>query len=311
MNVLRPGVWGVLPTPFEATTLDVDAASLTKVVNAYRQLGGRDVVPGVVALGVFGEAARLSADERERVLATVVSTAGDLEVVAGIPFAAPDLARDEAARLAGAVRGVRALMVQVSSADTAILVRDLTRVHEASGLPVVVQDYPVSSGVSIVPEALAEAVAELPFVAAVKCESPPTSLTIAKLAALLPGMPLFGGLGGLGLLDELWAGASGAMTGFSYPEALVTVVTAWRGDGFAAAREAISRWLPLINFEAQPGIGLGLRKEFIRRRGLIGSAAVRPPGTPLPEQLRDCLEQHLVALESETRIASTAGGQPS
>jgi len=136
VNVLRPGVWGVLPTPFEATTLDVDAASLTKVVNAYRQLGGRDVVPGVVALGVFGEAARLSADERERVLATVVSTAGDLEVVAGIPFAAPDLARDEAARLAGAVRGVRALLVQVSSADTAILVRDLTRVHEASGRPV-------------------------------------------------------------------------------------------------------------------------------------------------------------------------------
>ncbi|HVT68447.1 MAG TPA: dihydrodipicolinate synthase family protein [Trebonia sp.] len=309
MNVLKPGVWGVLPTPFEEPALDVDTASLATVVRAYQKLGGRDVVPGVVALGVFGEAARLTADERERVLATVVAAAGDLEVVAGIPFAAADQARDEAARLAGSVRGIRALMVQVSSADTATLVRDLAGVHDASGLPVVVQDYPVSSGVSIAPAALAEAVAALPFVVAVKCESPPTSLAIARLAALLPGMPLFGGLGGAGLLDELCAGASGAMTGFSYPEALVSVVRAWRDGGFPAAREAISGWLPLINFEAQPGIGLGIRKEFIRRRGLIASAAVRPPGTPLPEELRSCLDGHLAALDSELGTAGTKGGQ--
>jgi 4-hydroxy-tetrahydrodipicolinate synthase len=308
VNVLKSGVWGVLPTPFDALTLDVDTASLTNVVSAYQKLGGRDVVPGVVALGVFGEAARLSADERERVLTTVVSAAGDLGVVAGIPFAAPDQAREEAARLAGAVRGTRALMVQISSADPAPLVRDLTRVHEASGLPIVVQDYPVCSGVSIAPAALAEAIAALPFVAAIKCESPPTSLTIARLAALLPGIPLFGGLGGVGLLDELCAGASGAMTGFSYPEALVSVVTAWRRGGFPEARGAISRWLPLINFEAQAGVGLGLRKEFIRRRGVIDSSAVRPPGTPLPEELRGCLEQHLAVLKSQMRTASTTEG---
>jgi hypothetical protein len=33
----------------------------------------------------------------------------------------------------------------------------------------------------------------------------------------------------------------------------------------------------------------------------IDSAAVWPPGTPVPEELRGCLAQHLATLESELR----------
>jgi 4-hydroxy-tetrahydrodipicolinate synthase len=102
---------------------------------------------------------------------------------------------------------------------------------------------------------------------------------------------MFGGLGGVGLLDELCAGAAGAMTGFSYPEALVSVVRAWRDHGFAAARAAIAPWLPLMNFEGQAGVGLGILKENPRRHGWLASAAVRPPGIGLPEELRESVAQ--------------------
>jgi 4-hydroxy-tetrahydrodipicolinate synthase len=37
-------------------------------------------------------------------------------------------------------------------------------------------------------------------------------------------VPVFGGPGGLGLLDELTAGAAGAMTGFSCTEGLIACV---------------------------------------------------------------------------------------
>ena len=37
-------------------------------------------------------------------------------------------------------------------------------------------------------------------------------------------------------------------------------------------------YLPLVRHEQQPGFGLAVRKEILRRRGAIRSAAVRAPG---------------------------------
>jgi 4-hydroxy-tetrahydrodipicolinate synthase len=302
MKTLAAGVWGVLPTPFDAGASAVDIASLHAAVQMYRSLAQQPTpesadgpsVAGVVVLGVFGEAARLDRDERVQVMREVALAAAGLAVVAGITFTDTDPAAAEAKLVAQSAPGrVSAVMVQVNSADPAVLARHLTAVHEACGLPIVVQDYPVSTGVHISATALAETVQRLPFVAAVKCESPPTSLAIARLSALVGHVPLFGGLGGVGLLDELCAGAAGAMTGFSYPEALVAVVRAFRVGGFSAAHEAIRPWLPLMNFEGQAAIGLAIRKENLRRRGVLATNAVRNPGQPFPAELATCVHEHI------------------
>jgi 4-hydroxy-tetrahydrodipicolinate synthase len=113
-------------------------------------------------------------------------------------------------------------------------------------------------------------------------------------------VPVYGGLGGVGLLDELAAGAAGAMTGFSHPEGLQAALTAWADGGFQAAREAFAPWLPLVNFEAQPGVGLALRKDVLRRRGIISEATVRPPAPKLPPALADLIDAHLEAVRVVT-----------
>ena len=41
------------------------------------------------------------------------------------------------------------------------------------------------------------------------------------------------------------------------------------------------RYLPLVCYEQQPGYGLAVRKEILRRRGAIRSAKVRVPGPSL------------------------------
>jgi 4-hydroxy-tetrahydrodipicolinate synthase len=87
------------------------------------------------------------------------------------------------------------------------------------------------------------------------------------------------------------------MTGFSHPEGLVAAVSAWQRDGFLAAREAYLPWLPLANFESQAGISLSIRKELLRERGVIDSAAVRPPATEMPPSLLPLLREHLRAVE--------------
>ena len=305
METLRPGVWGIVATPFDADTLALDGPSLRSLVQAYRSLADAEeskpaqerIVSGVVALGVFGEASRLDAGERVAVVEQVLEAAGSLDVVVGIAFAEPSLALAEAELIARSHPGrVRAVMVQINDADPEVLARHLSTVHEACGLPIVVQDYPANTGVRITSAALANAVNTLSFVVAVKSESPPTSTAIAQLAPVIGNVPVFGGLGGVGLLDELYAGSAGAMTGFSYPEGLVAIVSAWRNGGFSAARDEIARWLPLMNFEGQAVIGLGIRKENLRLRGVIASAVVRSPGVPFPAELASCAVEHRQAL---------------
>lgn len=288
---LAPGVWGVLATPFQGPRLDLDTAGLSTLARQVEAAG----VTGLTVLGVFGEAARLSAAERRTVLATVVGSVGVPLVVGATSLDTAPLL-DEV-RLVQEVAGERlaAVMVQVHSPSAELVRAHLQAVHDATGAAVVVQDYPVASGVRIGTAELVRALTGLPFVAAVKAESPPTAAAVAALTAALP-VPVFGGLGGLGLLDELAVGAAGAMTGYSFPEGLVACVRAWRDGGFPAARAAFLPHLPLIAFEQQPGIGLAIRKECLRRRGLIPEAAVRPPAPALPDALRDQLERHLEVL---------------
>ena len=288
---LQPGVWGVLATPFRDGDLALDLASLTRLAVHYEAVGAS----GLTVLGVFGEAARLSIGERAAVLTAVTGAVG-LPLVAGATSLSTAPLVDEVVQAQQAVgERLAAVMVQVNTASPAVLRAHLTAVHDRTGAAVVVQDYPLVSGVRIAADDLADAVTGLAFVAAVKAESPPTSVSVGTLAQRLD-VPVFGGLGGLGLLDELAAGAAGAMTGYSFPEGLLACVTAWRDGGFGPAREALAPHLPLIAFEQQPGIGLALRKACLQRRGLVDGAAVRPPSPGAPPALAEQLARHVDAL---------------
>lgn len=286
--MLEPGVWGILATPFHDGDLSVDTDSLRRLVDYYRSVGAA----GVVTLGVLGEAARLSSQERNLVLRTVVAAAGPMPVAAGTAALAAEPVIEEALRAAEA--GVVAIMVQVPSNDPAKLADHFRRIAQDSGLGIVVQDHPASSGVVISPGALAQAVRESGVAVAIKAESPPTAPTIAAIGQYVD-VPAFGGLGGVCLLDELLAGSAGAMTGFAFPEALLATIEAWRGGGYAAAREAYAPWLPLVVYEAQDKISLAVRKEILRRRGIIAGSRVRPPGLGLPSSTRAALDAHLRA----------------
>lgn len=284
---LAPGVWGVVATPF-ADDLSLDLTSLRRLVQHYQAIG----VSGLTVLGVFGEAASLARAERAAVLETVAGSV-DLPLVVGMTSlaTAPLVEEVAAARYVVGDRMVAA-MVQVNSPAP-----DVLRAHlDAVGGPVVVQDYPMVSGVTIPVESLVTCLEGRTDVAAVKAEAPPTPPAITRLASL--GVPVFGGLGGVGLVDELACGSAGAMTGFSYPEGLLACVDAYREGGFDAAVEAFLPYLPLVNFEQQQRIAMSIRKECLRRRGLIAGAAVRPPAASLPASLTDQLGRHLDRIEA-------------
>jgi 4-hydroxy-tetrahydrodipicolinate synthase len=289
---LAPGVWQILPTPFRDRQMSVDQVSLSRLTENAAAVGAA----GVVALGVLGEAARLSTAERDVVLKSVLSAAGDTPVVAGVSAMATAPALEQAIRAADL--GADAVMVLVNTADSAMLAEHLAAISAASGLGVVVQDHPQTTGISIPAASLIGAIKESQAAVALKAEAPPTPSSVASVTGALPGLPVFGGLGGVSLMDELAAGAAGAMTGFAFPEALVAAVSHYRREGFTVAKEALQVFLPVMVLEAQGTISLAVRKELLRRRGLIDEAAVRPPGPPLPLWAAPIIDAHLNALRS-------------
>ena len=302
MNItpLRHGLWGVLATPFHGPALEVDHDSLRREVDLY--LG----VPtdGLVVLGVFGEGVALDSAEQSAVVETVAKQAPATPLVVGVSARTTAVAVEQA-RTAAAAAGpaLAGVMVQANTADPTVLARHLDAVHRVTGAGIVLQDYPEASGVRITAAAVLQVLADCPFVVAVKSEAPPTSAAIGALTAGTD-VPVFGGLGGVGLLDELAAGAAGAMTGFSHPEGLRAALDAWARGGFTEARAAFAPWLPLVNFEAQPGIGLALRKEILRRRGVFAESSVRAPARTAPETILTLMPAHLAAVADSTEGAS-------
>jgi 4-hydroxy-tetrahydrodipicolinate synthase len=285
---LAPGVWGVLATPFSPDGTTVDTDSLARQVQHYERIGAT----GLTVLGVFGEAARLTPGERRTVVETVAGNA-NLPLVLGISaLELGDVLTEAANVVPAAGERLAGLMIQVSTPDPDALGKHLAEVAARTERPVVVQDYPVITGIPIATADLVRAVAAVPQVVAVKSESSPSPPAVATLVAGLD-VPVFGGLGGTCLLDELAVGAAGAMTGFSVPEGLLACVAAYRHGGFDEARAVWRDYLPLVNFEFQSGIALGLRKHSLVRRGLIASDAVRTPGAVPPARMLELLAQHL------------------
>ncbi|HEY7522749.1 MAG TPA: dihydrodipicolinate synthase family protein [Candidatus Limnocylindrales bacterium] len=269
------GVFSVLPTVFHADG-GLDLAGTAAVTHATVEAG----VAGVTALGVMGEAAELDEAERRAVTSAVLEAAGDVPVILGVTGPSAELVATRATDAAAA--GAGALMV--SPTPTLDLGSAVTAAAEG-GLPIVVQDYPAGSGVMLTATDLASAAASEPLVIGVKAEAPPTSETIHVLRAERPSLGVVGGLGGLFLIDELHAGATGTMTGFALPASLVSIVTAF-GDDPEGAESAWAALLPLMRFEGFPPFSLAARKEVWRLRGVIGSARCRRAGAGLDDRSR-------------------------
>jgi 4-hydroxy-tetrahydrodipicolinate synthase len=273
------GVYNILATPFsDDGALDED--SLRRLVDATIGMG----VDGITVLGVAGEAQKLLDGERRRVLEIVMEvSAGRVPIIAGASQNATDttIAACGEAEQAGAAGVMVAPPLYLQPGPA--LTEHFRRLGEAISIPIVLQDFPPSNGVTMTPADMAALVNGVPAITTIKLEDPPTPQRISQTLALIEddGATILGALGGIYYLDELRRGASGTMTGFAYPEALVAIWRAWDASERRSAAELFYRYLPLIQFEGQPKIGLAVRKEILRRRGLIASAAIRHPGPRL------------------------------
>ncbi len=274
------GVFSVLPTPFHVDdSLDLD--SLRRVIDLFIGAG----VNGLTALGVTAEVARLTDRERQTVLETVINhVAGRVPVVVGTTAEGAHTCLEYSlnAKQAGAF----AVMIsppRMAKLNSDYVVRHYAAVATTVNIEIVVQDFPPISGFNMEPWLLARIAREVPKARTIKLEDPPTPFKTSRILEASKDIPvkIFGGLGGVFLLEELMAGATGAMTGFAYPEILVDIVRTFRSGDIDRAADLFYRSVPLMRFEFQEGIGMAIRKEVLRRRGALTTSAIRAPGAKL------------------------------
>ncbi|HEY6056761.1 MAG TPA: dihydrodipicolinate synthase family protein [Candidatus Limnocylindrales bacterium] len=270
------GVRPVLPVPFgQPPDEAVCAPELAALTQRMVGLG----VDGLVILGLASEAGTLREAERDEVLATTAdAVAGRIPLVVGLDGAtavAVDRAR-RAARL-----GAAGLMVLPPAAarSTELLIAHVWAIADAADLPVLIQDSPQVTGLTLSVEAAA-ALGRHPLVRSVKSEIPGAG---PKTTALVDaGLEVVAGWGGLHYLDAIRRGASGCMPGSDLGPAILAIDRLARSGDPGGAEVLYRQILPLLACEAASLDLLVLgAKRLLRRQRLFSSDRMRAPAAEL------------------------------
>jgi 4-hydroxy-tetrahydrodipicolinate synthase len=288
------GMFPSLPTPFDESGA-VDANGMREVTR-FALDNGAD---GVVCFGLAGEVGRLDHAERHLLLDVIVDeVSGQIPVLVGVSAESVGAS----CRLAADAEQFRADGVVVAPPagfhlDEAHLREFFLEVSRATNLPALIQDAPEYLSVALRPEMVVEACESAERLCGVKAEVGPEGIELWR-TALGPEPMVFGGSGGLFLLDSLRAGASGVMPGVDTIDLQVEIARAERdGDGEKADR-LFTALLPMLVFEMQSIDHYNAcAKAVLRARGVDIRPELRRPGpTTLSDKSQRRLESYMSRL---------------
>jgi 4-hydroxy-tetrahydrodipicolinate synthase len=278
------GIYPISATPFTHDGA-IDWESADRLTDFYLQCG----VHGLTLLGMMGEAQKLTLEEAASFATRAIRRVdGRVPVVVGVSAGglAPMVELTRRVMDAGAAA---VLVAPPQGLRTDDQIFDYFRgVVGALGpdVPVIYQDYPPTTNVFLSPSLFLRMVPAFPSMVMLKLEDCPgldklTRIREGSERQLLRRVSVLIGNGGLCFPQFLKRGADGAMTGFAFPDMLVKVYERFVSGDFAGAEDLFDAYLPLVIYEQQPGYGLAVRKEILRRRGAIHNAATRAPGPRL------------------------------
>ena len=238
---------------------------------------------GLIMLGSLGEAATLSLEEKISILRHMVQTVGDrVPVVAAIS----SLSTTESVNLAKAAQdvgcgGLMVLPPYAYKGDWREMKTYLGEVFQATPLPCMLYNNPVSYGTDFLPEQIAELASEYDNLKAVK-ESSTDVRRVTAIRALTDKLSIFVGVDDA-IVEGLYAGAVGWVAGLvnAFPAESVRLFHL-ASNGDKAAPFNLYRWfLPLLRMDTVPKF-IQLIK-FVQQEVGMGNARVRGPRLELSD----------------------------
>ncbi|MDC1231593.1 MAG: dihydrodipicolinate synthase family protein [Octadecabacter sp.] len=294
------GVYTIAVTPFLPNGA-IDFDSIDRMVDFYIEQGAT----GLTILGMMGEAGKLSAEESLSVVNRVIARTS-VPVVVGV--SAPGYAAMETLSKSSMDAGAAGVMVAPTSnlrSDDQIIGYYHGVANVLADAPFVLQDFPLATSVVIPTKVILQIVEDCPTCVMLKHEDWPGLDKITSLRATSDAgarrISILCGNGGMYLLEEMLRGADGAMTGFAYPEMMAQVVDAMTSGNEVRARDIFDAYMPMIRYEAQPGLGLAIRKYSLAKRGAIAHPTLRQPGRAL-----NASAAHEVDILAQRQIARLA-----
>ena len=271
------GIYPIAPTPFTATG-DVDVEGQRRVLDCMIDQG----VDGICVLANYSEQFLLTDDERAMLVDLCLAhVAGRVPVIVTCSHFSTRIASARARSAASAGAAMLMMMPPYHGtglrADEAGIIAHFAQVAEAAGIPIMVQDAPLS-GVSLSVALLVRLAREIPSVSYFKIEVPGAA---AKLRGLIEAggdaiVGPFDGEESITLMADLDAGATGTMPSALLPDLIKPVLEFHRAGKRKEAAASYARILPLINFENRQ-CGLRATKTVMAEGGVIKSDAVRHP----------------------------------
>lgn len=275
------GVFPVAPTPFTAAG-DLDLDGQRRVIDCMIDQG----VDGICILANYSEQFLLTDAERDTLARLCLEhVAGRRPVIVTCSHFSTAVAAERARKAAALGASMVMLMPPYHGAtlraDESGMLEHFSRVADASGLPIMIQDAPLA-GVPLSVAFLARLAREVPLVRYFKIE-------VAGAAAKLRGLIAAGGEAiegpfdgeeAITLMADLDAGATGTMSSALLPDLIRPVLLHHRDGRRKEAAAAYARILPLINYENRQ-CGLRATKTVMMEGGVIRSDAVRHPLEPL------------------------------
>ncbi len=280
------GIAPILFTPFDDKG-DIDAASLRKLVRF-------EVDGGVQAIGINGfasEAYKMTDDERRQTVDIVASElAGALPLVIGSAPNSSEAALQQARQLAPyQPAALMTLPPPTMDNGAGALVDFYIELGNAAEVPIIIQQaphIPQYRHTELPAEALAQIAERAPNVLYYKLEGPGSAAKMAELKPLLPeDRKMFGGGGGITVLEELRNGAAGLIPGVGFNEVFLAAWNKWKRGETEAAEAIIMKGAPLTKAVSGRGheYSLHMRKQLMKRHGTISSARVRRPTVAFDE----------------------------
>jgi 4-hydroxy-tetrahydrodipicolinate synthase len=283
---------GLVPAPVTPFTRD-GAVDYPAIKRLGQWLGGIEGVKGLTVLGHAGEGTFLERDEQLKVIEAFRDSVGDrLPIIAGITLEGTQVAAEEAKRAVKA--GAAAGLVYPSHGWLRFgyqkgAPQDRYRaIHEASGLPLILFQYPDATKATYNLETQLD-IAALPGVFAMKNGVRNMKRWDTEIPVIRQERP---NLQILTCHDEYLLhtmfDVDGALVGYGgiAPEPLIEMIAAGKAKDFAKARALHDRLLPVTKNVYHRGShmeGTVALKWALVARGILDHATVRSPLLPLAE----------------------------
>ncbi|MEM7028396.1 MAG: dihydrodipicolinate synthase family protein [Chloroflexota bacterium] len=274
------GIFVIVVTPF-TESYDLDEDSLRKQVRFCIEAGAS----GLVGPANASEFSTLSDDERKRWLEIVVSEAGGQIPVIATTTSGHTIPAVELSQFAQKIGtdGIMAMPPHVLHPNMQGCYDYYRALGEALTIPVFIQNFKEPIGTPMPSELVGRMCREIPNIDYIKEETLPEPRMIRKTIAAAGDAckGVFGGQGGVYIIDEFNRGAVGNMPASQSADIHVDIWAKLEDGNIAAARKLFNQLLPLINYERMYGIAV--YKEVFKRRGIFATTKSRAPGAFLDD----------------------------